>query len=191
MKRLLRHRLGWLLMVIGLAAGLVSEPAAADQKDPRLDALFERLASSDNALDADVIEADIWRIWLSSGDAELDGRLELGQMAMAVGDLDTAIAHFTQVIERAPGFAEGWNKRATAYYLRGDLDASMADVRQTLALEPRHFGAISGIGLIFLNTDDPRAALDAFERVLTIHPFAAGAREQVERLRRVLRGLTV
>jgi tetratricopeptide (TPR) repeat protein len=106
---------------------------------------------------------------------------------MTTQRFDDAITIFSQITESAPRFAEGWNKRATAYYLNDDLVASVEDIRRTLALEPRHFGAISGMGLIFLSRGDEAGALDAFEAVLAIHPHAHGTRERVEELRQLLR----
>ena len=107
---------------------------------------------------------------------------------MAMGDQrwEDAIAIFGQITERAPGFAEGWNKRATAYYLNEDYVASVEDIRRTLALEPRHFGAISGMGLIFLSRGDQAGALAAFEAVVAIHPNSPGARARIEELRKRL-----
>ena len=88
-----------------------------------------------------------------------------------------------EITERAPGFAEGWNKRATVYFLRRDYTASVQDIQRTLALESRHFGALSGMGQIFLRQDDLAGALGAFEAVLRIHPHARTIREAVEELR--------
>ena len=102
---------------------------------------------------------------------------------MQARDLDAALETADALIARAPEFAEAWNRRATIHYLRGDDDESVADIRETLALEPRHFGAISGLGLIFLRRGDLEAALDAFEQVLEISPASANAKRSVERVR--------
>ena len=107
---------------------------------------------------------------------------------MNTNRLDDAVERFTELIAAAPNFAEAWNKRATAYYLMERYEDSVRDIERTLALEPRHFGAISGMGLIFLQLGDEVGALDAFEKVLEIHPHARGARFHVERLRERLRG---
>ena len=85
-----------------------------------------------------------------------------------------------------PDYAEGWNKRATVHYLKGDYSASVIDIERTLALEPRHFGAISGMGLIFMARGDEAGALKAFKEVLKIHPHARGAQFHVEELRKKL-----
>jgi len=169
-------------VAVVLAAGGVK----ADQNDERLDELFARLSQADDASVAREIEGDIWAIWLESGREEVDALMEEGMEAMEARLFDAAIEAFDRVVELAPGFAEGWNKRATVHYLREDFTASMADIRRTLALEPRHFGAISGMGLIFLEQRDYPSALHAFEEVLRINPHARGARERIERLRKML-----
>jgi len=162
-------------------------PAWADQTDARLDALFEVLETTSEMQAARAAEAEIWRIWIVSGREEIDALMVEGVAAMRNQRFEDAIALFGQITERAPEFAEGWNKRATAYYLNDDPVASVRDIQRTLALEPRHFGAISGMGLIFLSRGDEAGALAAFEAVLAIHPGAPGARQRVEELRKRLR----
>lgn len=159
---------------------------SADQNDPGLDALFERIAVTDDPEEATVIQSKIWRIWVRAGQAEIDRLMEKGIEALATNELERAIDLFTEIVEKSPNFAEGWNKRATAYYLNGDFNASVRDIERTLALEPRHFGAVSGMGLIFLSQGDNVGALQAFTRVLEINPHAKGAREQVRRLSQAL-----
>ena len=102
---------------------------------------------------------------------------------MNKGDLDSAIAEFDALVSVAPNFAEGWNKRATALYLAGRYTESVRDIQRTLALEPRHFGALSGLGTIYLIIANDRGALDAFEAVLALNPHLEGVRRQVESLR--------
>ncbi len=162
-------------------------PAWADQTDARLDGLFEVLATTSDMEAARAAEAEIWRIWIVSGREEIDALMVEGVAAMRNQRFEDAIALFGQITERAPEFAEGWNKRATAYYLNDDHVASVRDIQRTLVLEPRHFGAISGMGLIFLSRGDEAGALAAFEAVLAIHPGAPGARQRVEELRKRLR----
>jgi tetratricopeptide (TPR) repeat protein len=114
----------------------------------------------------------------------MNALVEEGTRAMAQGRLKEAIAIFDRVVTTLPDFAEGWNKRATAHYLNEDYTASVIDIERTLALEPRHFGAISGMGLIFMARGDQAGALRAFEEVLKIHPHARGAKALVEELRK-------
>jgi tetratricopeptide (TPR) repeat protein len=162
---------------------LLSLAVAADQRDQRLGPLFEILKTTDDRAAARAAEAEIWNIWIDSGDGDVDGLMDEGVAAMGDGRFEDAIAIFGQIIERAPAFAEGWNKRATAYFLNEDYGSSVRDIQTTLALEPRHFGAISGMGLIFLSRGDDRGALAAFEAVVAIHPNSPGARQRIEELR--------
>ena len=172
-----------------LAASLAwSMNAAADQQDPRLGDLFVGLAEAPDSATALPIEAAIWRIWLDGGDSGLNDLMAQGVEAMSAQRFRDAAGRFTDLILAAPAFAEAWNKRATVYYLMDRYEDSVRDIERTLALEPRHFGAISGMGLIFLERGDEEGALDAFEKVLEIHPQARGARFHVERLRERLRG---
>ncbi len=161
--------------------------AQADQTDERLDALFEVLKTAGDREAARAVEAEIWRIWIESDRREIDALMIEGVVAMTNQRIEDAITIFGQITESAPEFAEVWNKRATAYYLNDDYVASVRDIQRTLALEPRHFGAISGVGLIFLARGDEAGALAAFESVLAIHPHSRGARERVEQLRKLLR----
>jgi len=166
-----------------MAALLLSLAAGADQTDQRLTPLFETLRTSLDPAAAQAAEAQIWQIWIESGDSGVDALMVEGVTAMSNARLEDAITIFGEITERAPGFAEGWNKRATAYFLNEDYVASVRDIQTTLALEPRHFGAISGMGLIFLSRGDETGALAAFEAVVAIHPNSPGARQRIEELR--------
>lgn len=177
----------WLVVLVAVLA-LAPASVPADQTDERLNGLFEVLKTTADPRAAQLAEGEIWRIWVESGREEIDALMVEGILAMTNRRLEDAITIFSQITENAPGFAEGWNKRATAYYLNEDYAASVEDIRRTLALEPRHFGAISGMGLIFLDRGDEAGALEAFEAVLAIHPHAPGTRERVEELRRLVRG---
>ena len=103
---------------------------------------------------------------------------------MARRDLRAALGKFDQIVKIAPGFAEGWNKRATVYYLLGNYAESLHDIDKTLALEPRHFGALSGRGLVLMELENADLALDSFEAALEIHPKLPGANHNAEALRR-------
>ena len=180
---------GRMLVGMLLAAALAGPMnSAADQRDPRLAELFAALADVRDSAQARTVEIAVWRIWLDGGDATLNELMTRGIHAMNANRLQDAVERFTELIRAAPEFAEAWNKRATAYYLMDRYEDSVRDIERTLALEPRHFGAISGMGLIFLERGDEEGALGAFEKVLEIHPHARGARLHVERLRERVRG---
>jgi tetratricopeptide (TPR) repeat protein len=163
-------------------------PARADQSDPRLGPLFERLKSAPDAAAARTIELEIWQIWGTTADEQNRILFERGVFAMNAGDFRTARAAFDLLVAKVPDFAEAWNKRATLFYLTGDDAASIADIGRTLALEPRHFGALSGLGLIYTREGMPERALRSFEAALAIHPFLPGARASIEQLRKQLKG---
>ena len=107
---------------------------------------------------------------------------------MGAGAFPIAVLSFNRLVEREPGFAEAWNRRATLHYLMGNYAASIDDIEHTLELEPRHFGALSGLGLIMLGLDRPAAALRSFEAALAVHPYLPGARTHIVELRRRLDG---
>ena len=189
MKRDMRWAI-WQIVVFGILATLMMAATAtgwADQSDERLEELFDRLRTTADPLQAQIIEVQIWRIWTDSGRDDINALVEEGSRSMVQGLLKEAIAIFDRVVTILPDFAEGWNKRATAHYLNGDYTASMIDIERTLALEPRHFGAISGMGLIFMVRGDEANALRAFEEVLKVHPHARGAKARVEELKKKLK----
>lgn len=155
----------------------------ADQTDKRLNALFARLQSTQDAAEAAMLTDTIWASWHESKNPAVNELMERGLAQLADRDYHAAIGTFSQMIEVAPDFAEGWNKRATAYYLVEDYAASVKDIDRTLELEPRHFGALSGLGLIMLAMDNDEAALRAFEATLTVNPFAPGARHNILELK--------
>jgi len=174
-------RAGARVLIMGL---LVAGPAVADQKDSRLDGLFTALAKAADAREAAQLETRIWKIWSETKQQEVNRLFSQGRAAMQSGQLDEAIRLFSAIIKMRPDFAEAWNKRATVFYMQHKLAESVVDIEHTLALEPRHFGAISGMGLIFMAREDAQGALQAFERVLEINPQSVSARINVEWLRK-------
>ena len=170
--------------VLALGWGLPPVPAAADQKDPRLALLFEKLGGSDTVVEAQMLELQIWQIWTEAKDGPTDTLMQLGLGAMQAGNLAGALELFDAVTLGKPDFAEGWNKRATVLYMLGAHERSAEDVAKVLALEPRHFGALSGLGLINMELDRTDAALEAFERALKVHPHLPGVKQRVEVLKK-------
>ncbi|MGE0253367.1 MAG: tetratricopeptide repeat protein [Alphaproteobacteria bacterium] len=179
-----------LLRMAAAAAFLLAATSsvAADQKDPRLDALFAVLQVSQDAEEVRVSELEIWRIWMQSDDAEADSLMARGLAAMHARDMERALAIYSELVAKAPDFAEAWNKRATVYFVMGELKASLADVERTLALEPRHFGALSGAGQIQLQRGLLRPAYEAFRRALAVNPHLRGPRMFVDMLRDEIEG---
>ncbi len=178
--------------MISLAAGMLvlastSLLATADQNDPRLDNLFAQLQAETEAEAGDRITGEIWAVWREHEDQSINSLLGQGVLLMSRGSLSEAVVIFSRIIEKDPQFAEGWNKRATAYYFMGELDKSAADVHETLLLEPRHFGAIAGMGLILMGTKRYEAAVTAFEKALEVNPHLPGPKKQIERLKAILR----
>ncbi|MEE2722785.1 MAG: tetratricopeptide repeat protein [Pseudomonadota bacterium] len=179
------HFMHW----IATAATLTfSVPLQAGQNDPRLPSLFDQLKEAATAEEAETFEQAIWKIWLLSANGAVDAYMLRGIRAMGARDNEAALAAFDRVVTAQPDFAEGWNKRATVNYLLGRFDASVLDIQKTLELEPRHFGALSGLGLINLALGREREALKAFEAALRIHPNLPGANTHIRELRKKVRG---
>ena len=158
---------------------LLSSPVWAD--DARLDDLFRQLQTATEA-ESFQITSEIWLEWSKSGSPAMDLLLKRGRDAMNAGQPGLAIEHLTALIDHAPDFAEGYNARATAYFQTGDLGPSVADIARTLTLNPRHFGALSGLGMIFEELDEPAKALEVYKAALAINPHLGQVKDAVKRL---------
>ena len=158
---------------------LLSSPVWAD--DTRLDDLFQQLQTATDE-EAQQITGMIWLEWSKSGSPAMDLLLKRGRDAMNAGQPGLAIQHFTALIDHAPDFAEGYNARATAYYQTGDFGPSVSDIAKTLTLNPRHFGALSGLGMIFEQINEPEKALEVYKAALAINPHLPNIVEAVKRL---------
>jgi tetratricopeptide (TPR) repeat protein len=132
-------------------------------------------------------EQALWSIWHRSGKAEVDARLQDGIVEMQRGAFARAVDIFTEVIDMAPDFAEGYNKRATTYYLMQDFEPSIRDCEKTLALNPVHFGALSGTGLNYLGLRDLRKALEYFQRAIAVNPNMPQIQAYIDAIRQFLR----
>lgn len=173
--------------VVLAALLIVCGPAPADQDAPELDRLFERLQQLEDDAAAERVTRRIWEHWQTIDDPDAAAAFEQGMVALRAGRHARAEARFDEVVAQAPGFAEGWNKRATVRYLRGDMAGAAADIRRTLQLERRHFGALSGLGLVYMELERYRAAIEAFERALALNPHLDGTRENIRIARERLR----
>ena len=161
----------------------------ADQTDMRLPALFEELNVTSDKATAEVIANQIWAIWSEHGDDErLSQNLLLGTAQINAGSLRAAEETFTTIIDTDPAFAEAWNKRATVYFLMGAFAQSKRDIAQTIIREPRHFGALSGLGLVETHLGNYAAALTAYEQAAALHPYLEGYEEITTALKKLAAG---
>ena len=154
----------------------------ADQNDPRLNNLFKKLNKTENQQEISNIIKDIWDIWYEVDDPKVIEYFEKGIQAMRIRNYPLAVRFFNNLIEEDPNFAEAWNKRATVYFMMGDFDKSMQDIIKTLELEPRHFGALDGMGLIFIHQGQYQQAIDVYDKMLEIFPFSLKTMEKRENI---------
>lgn len=173
-----------------LAVVFLVMPVTGMADEATLDSLFAELQDPANE-DWEATEQEIWQEWSRSGSRAMDLLLERGRDAMAAGNYEAAVEHLSALIEHAPEFAEGWNARATAFFLMEQYGLSVADIQQTLALNPRHFGAMSGLGSILERTGRLKDALAVHTKALQVHPHQPGVIEAVERLRAEIGGTTL
>lgn len=162
---------------------LTEEEARQDM----LDALFTRLADQD-AKDWERVQNEINQIWNESGSDSMNLLARRADKAMAAREFDTALLHLDDLVRLAPDFAEGWNKRATVYFLQENYGRSLEDIARTLRLEPRHFGALSGLGIILDRLGDSAGALEAYRRAVRVHPNLEGAQEGIDKLTKEVEG---
>jgi tetratricopeptide (TPR) repeat protein len=164
-----------MVMLVVATLGVVQAPAQtfpdAAARAQKLDELFSRLKAAKDEGEGDVIVAEIWKVWQSSGRPELDEAMDKAIRSMAFGLQPVALGLLDDLVARAPDWAEAWNKRATVLFLLDELDRSLADIERVLALEPRHFGALAGRGLIYMRKEQNREALVAFRQALAVNPF--------------------
>jgi tetratricopeptide (TPR) repeat protein len=188
-----RQLAGLLAAGLWLVAGL---PAAAQEaaETPATAAPAERAAKRDELFaelkepgrdDWEKVEEEITRIWSQSGSPAMDLLLGRGNEALEAEDYLTAVEHFSALIDHAPGFAEGWNGRATAYYLMGEYGLAINDVEHVLALNPRHFSALAGLAFMLEAMDEPEMALRALQAAQALNPNRPNINEAVTRLERM------
>ncbi|WP_298571109.1 tetratricopeptide repeat protein [uncultured Aliiroseovarius sp.] len=159
----------------------VSSELITGEGQSELDRLLALLRQADDS-NWQALEDEVWELWSKSGSDALDLLLARGRKAMEGDDLEAAIEHLSALTDHAPDFAEGWNARATAFYRAGRLGLALDDIARALALEPRHFAALTGLGIIMEDLGDPRRALDAYRLSLAIHPRNPDVKEAVQRL---------
>lgn len=182
------HNLLKYIVAASVALALFCSPMVAQSET--LDELFTQLAQ-DDLDDWQAVEKEIWQEWSKSGSDSMDLLLTRGRAALAQGQTMLAIGHLTALIDHAPEFAEGWNARATAYFHAGLYGPAIADIHVTLSLNPRHFGALSGLGMIMEELDAPDDALFAYRQVLAIHPHRPDVINAVDRLEKLVNGTDI
>ena len=168
---------------------LAYAPANGDQTDPKLDTLFAALQTSLSNANAASLEREIWAIWTRYPDDQaINRQMDRAIKMMNAGRLDDAEAMFSAIISRKPAFAEAWNKRATVRFFRGDDAGSANDILQVIKLEPRHFGALSGLGMIKVREGDLQGALQAYRAAQRINPFLPNIEVIIDKLGQRLNG---
>jgi len=148
----------------------------------QLDALFEALAAADSANEAQAAENGIIELWLESGSETVDLLMTWTLKAMDEKNYALALDFLDRITALEPGYVEGWNKRATVYYLTDDYGKSIADIERVLSIEPRHFGALAGLGTILRELGDERRALAAYREALTLDPHMENVQEAIDEL---------
>jgi len=155
--------------------GDVGTMADADRQVARL--------ADDDAQVRELAATSLWKVWSRSNDRAIDALFQRGVTQMSESQLAEAEATFSEIIRRKPAFAEGWNKRATVRFLRGDYEASLKDCAEVMKRNPNHFGALSGYGQIYVTLGEFERAIGYFERALEVNPNLANAALTVEILK--------
>ena len=164
----------------------LSSQSFSDQNDKRLNHLFDKLIVTEDQLEIEKLTQQIWKIWHEIDDPKMTTAFETGVQMMNLGFYSRAIDYFDMVIFEIPNFAEAWNKRATVHFMMGNFDQSMQDIIKTLELEPRHFGALDGMGLIFIHQGQFQQAIDVYDKMLEIFPFSVKTMDKKERIQSFL-----
>jgi tetratricopeptide (TPR) repeat protein len=184
-------------LVVPLLSLLLALPVAAEETAPsidssapppvmskaaRIDSLFETLKVETDASAAKETEQAILRLWLESGSDTVDLLMQWSLSAMEKKDYPRALDFLDRIVLLAPDYAEGWNKRATVYFLMDDYGKSITDIGRVLELEPRHFGALSGLGMIMRAIGDDKRAIAAYKAALTVDPHLDNVQEALDEL---------
>lgn len=177
-------------VTIGFLGAFAALPFSAAAEPAREAELLRELADPATP-DWQRVEADLQREWSRSGSAAMDLLLQRGEDALQGGDLDAAVEHLTALTDHAPDFAEGWNALATAYYMQGRFGPSLADIQRTLALNPNHYGALAGLGIILEEMGRDEEAAGAYRASLAIHPHQDQVKEALTRLEQSAEGISI
>ena len=176
------------LVVLGLF--FFSNVNAEDRKN-ELDKLFSQLKNSKNLSSAQIVEKKIWEIWLIHPSDDRRGfrlteLLTQGSRLMNLGELNKAYKLFTTIIATEPDWSEAWNKRATVLYLMNQYESSLSDIKITLTLEPKHFGALSGQALNYIELKQYEKAIESYEAAQKIYPLLDSAEKMIPELKELI-----
>jgi len=186
MIKILHKRFGSAAVLLLLFSALAM-PARADQKDPRLFGLFKELLQTKDSAKGGKVARRIWAIWYSHSSKEIIEMIRDGDTLMQRRAFAMAEKTFTEIITTDPTYAEGWNRRATVRFFSGNYLGSISDIKETLVREPRHFGALSGLGLVYIRLKRYRKAIKAFEAALKVNPHMPQVRRNIERLKHLIK----
>jgi tetratricopeptide (TPR) repeat protein len=163
-------------------------PKIGSDRVKGLDFLFGALKAAPDEASAKHVESRIWALWLQTPSDTAALLMTRAKVAMEAQQIDLAIKLLDAVVKLRPDYIEGWNRRATLHYLKNDYAHSLEDIRQVLIREPRHFGALAGLGMIMQDLGDDRRALDAFRKALAINPYLEKVPGLVKQLSEKLEG---
>lgn len=163
-------------------------PKVGNDRTKGLDFLFGALKAAPDEASAKHVEARIWSIWMQTPSDTAALLMVRAKAAMDAQQPDVAIKLLDAIIKLRPDYTEAWNRRATLYYLQNDYMRSLADIQQVLMREPRHFGALAGLGMIMQDIGDDKRALDAFRKALAVNPHLEKVPELVKQLSEKVEG---
>jgi len=163
-------------------------PKVGADRTRGLDFLFGALKAAPDEASAKHVEARIWAMWMQTPSDTAALLMTRAKAAMDAQNIDVALKLLDSVVKLRPDYVEAWNRRATLYYLKNDYVHSMEDIQQVLSREPRHFGALAGLGMIMQDIGDDKRALDAFRKALSVNPFLEKVPELVKTLSEKVEG---
>ena len=167
---------------------LVVAATNANERAGQLDELFAKLKAAKSDTEAEPVVARIWSVWNLSGSDEIDELMRQALVFMSLGAFGPGLEVLDAVVQKAPEYAEGWNRRATLLFVVGQYDRSLKDCEEVLRREPRHFGALGGMAMIALSQGRHSAALDAYRRALKVNPFLKERQGLIPALERKVEG---
>ena len=173
--------------------GLVTPPdqlpkIQRGERNRNIEFLFGALKVAPDEASAKAVEDRIWAVWTAAGNETTNLLMSRAKKAMDDKDYDLALKVLGAILEIKPDFTEAWNRRATVYFMKKDYANSLADISKVLQREPRHFGALSGLGLIMQEIGDDKHALDAYRKALEVYPRLKGMEEKVKNLKEKVEG---